>query len=126
MSGSSRTLYDLRRVALSTTNVRASYSPSVASGGGLIDHSSASRAISRRAEIDGVSKRLTTDGIAVSCRTMRSPAARNDLAALGSLIAIHLDICSARVLTDACWGISASGRVGSLVKRWQCLCIVFA
>jgi len=37
---------------------------------------------------DGVSKRLTTDGIADSCRTMRSAAARKDLAARGSLIVL--------------------------------------
>jgi hypothetical protein len=52
-----------------------------------MDHSSP-LAICGLATIDGVSKRLTTDGIADSWRTMRSPAARNDLAALGSLIAL--------------------------------------
>ena len=46
---------------------------------------------------------------------MRSPAARKDLADRGSLIALHLDFV-ARDVTDACWGISASGRAGSFVK----------
>jgi hypothetical protein len=53
-----------------------------------MDHSSASPAICGLVAIDGVSNRLITDGIADSCRTMRSPAARKDLAALGSLIAL--------------------------------------
>jgi uncharacterized protein YkwD len=43
-----------------------------------------------------VSKRLTIEGIADSCRTMRSAAARNDLAALGSLIALTSSLLRAR------------------------------
>ena len=82
-----------------------------------MDHSSAPLVVfGLPTTTDGVSKRLTTDGSADSCRTMRSPAARNDLAARGSLIALTSTLF-ARDVTDACWETSASGCAGSVVKQ---------
>src|SRR5439155_24651427 len=125
-TGSSAMLYAYRdRAVPSTRNVNPSYWPSVARAASLMDHSSASLAICRLATIGGVSKRLAIDGIADSRRTMRSPAARKDLAAFGSLMALHLDFV-ARDVTDACWETSASGRTGSLVKLGCGFASVFA
>src|SRR5467141_3712605 len=94
--------------------VSASYWPSIASAASLLDHSSVSPEISDLAAIDGVSNRLTTDGIADSCRTMRSPAARNDLAARGSLIGltstfVARDMCR-RVVGNISIGVRGVGR----------------
>jgi hypothetical protein len=102
-------------------NISASYCPSIASAASLLDHSSVAPAISGLVAIDGVSSRLTTEGIADSCRTMRSPAARNDLAALGSLIALTSSLF-ARDIHRRVLGTSALRRVGWVVKRSFCLC----
>src|SRR2546423_83104 len=76
-----------------------------------MDHSSAAPEMSGLRVIDGVSKRLTTDGVADSCRTMRSAAARNDLAAFGSLIALPRSRLRARCDRRVLGNISIGPRV---------------
>src|SRR5438105_696038 len=94
-----------------------------------MDHSSASPAMSGlTATTEGVSKRLTTDGIADSWRTMRSAAARNDLAARGSLIALTSTLlrtrCDRRVMGDISIGAHGVSRQPRLLSLHR-LCVRF-